>query len=261
MSAPLRGTAARFVPRFVADRRVPATVPRTRRQAGDALGDGAPACHALPALSFVRTNDIGRPGIAGAEQDALREGMRRRLVRAALAVVAEHGVAGLTNRRVAAAAGVSLGSLTYHFRSQTDLLREALQTFVDDEARRMDALARDLGGSVRSVAEAAAAAERALGEMAIGREQLGIFEVHLQSARDPQLREAVTRCFAAYDAMAATVLRLLGVADAERIAPHVVALVAGAQLRRVATGESARPGTAEGLVLLLAGAEWSGQPS
>ncbi|MFI0487232.1 hypothetical protein [Actinomadura sp. 9N215] len=37
---------------------------------------------------------------------------------------------------MARAAGVSLGSLTYHFPSPADLLREALQTVVENEIAR-----------------------------------------------------------------------------------------------------------------------------
>lgn len=49
------------------------------------------------------------------DQHATPPGSARDAIRAAaLRVIGEHGIAGLTNRRVAAAAGVSLGSLTYH---------------------------------------------------------------------------------------------------------------------------------------------------
>ena len=45
---------------------------------------------------------------------------------AALEVVAEKGVEGLTHRKVAAAAGVPLGSTTYHFATLEDLLAAAI---------------------------------------------------------------------------------------------------------------------------------------
>jgi DNA-binding transcriptional regulator YbjK len=185
-----------------------------------------------------------------------QQSTRDKILYSALRVIGDHGIAGLTNRRVAAEAHISLGSLTYHFASQTDLLREALLLFVADEAARITAIADELATSVNGVAEAAVAAERALNEMALGREELGVYEVYVHSARDPELHEAAQRCFAAYDHVATTTLQLLGVAQPERVARHVVALVSGTQLRRLATGAEDSSGIAEGLLLLLAGTEW-----
>lgn len=48
-----------------------------------------------------------------------------RIVDATLEVIAEHGVVGTTHRRIAAAADVPLGSLTYHFAGLDDLLLQA----------------------------------------------------------------------------------------------------------------------------------------
>jgi DNA-binding transcriptional regulator YbjK len=56
---------------------------------------------------------------------------RSRIIDAALDVIAENGVAGTTHRRVAAAANVPLGSMTYHFRSMDELLREAFTRFAE----------------------------------------------------------------------------------------------------------------------------------
>ncbi|MCD2195052.1 TetR family transcriptional regulator [Actinomycetospora endophytica] len=57
---------------------------------------------------------------------------RERIARAAISVVAERGVDGLTHRAVAAAADVPLGSTTYHFQTLDDLLEEALRHAADD---------------------------------------------------------------------------------------------------------------------------------
>jgi hypothetical protein len=63
----------------------------------------------------------------------------------------------------------------------------------------------------------------------------------VHAGRDPSLRDAAGACFAAYDEIARTVLRGLG--GPERLAGPVVALFAGLQLRRLATGRPARPGS------------------
>jgi DNA-binding transcriptional regulator YbjK len=49
---------------------------------------------------------------------------RQRIIEAALEVISEHGVAATTHRRIAAAAAVPLGSLTYYFALE-DLLTTA----------------------------------------------------------------------------------------------------------------------------------------
>ena len=55
-----------------------------------------------------------------------RESTKDRLLRAALAVVTEHGVAGATSRQIAAAAGTNLQAITYHFGSKDELVAQAL---------------------------------------------------------------------------------------------------------------------------------------
>ena len=52
---------------------------------------------------------------------------RQRIIDAAIRVVGEKGLAGLTHRAVAAAADVPLGSTTYHFRTLDELTVAALR--------------------------------------------------------------------------------------------------------------------------------------
>ncbi|RCG14398.1 TetR family transcriptional regulator [Streptomyces diacarni] len=54
---------------------------------------------------------------------------RERIISAALDLIAEEGVAGVSHRKVAARAGVPLGSMTYHFHNRDELLREAFTSF------------------------------------------------------------------------------------------------------------------------------------
>lgn len=176
---------------------------------------------------------------------------RDRIVHAALRVIGTGGLAALTNRRVAAEAQVSLGSLTYHFDSQDDLIRESLLAFVAAETARITAIADNLADHVASVAEAAVAAQQAMTDMTLGPEELGVFELYVQSARDPALHEAVRACFAAYDRAATRALELLGITDADQLAPHVVALVMGSQLRRLATAAPDATGIADGLLRIV----------
>lgn len=52
---------------------------------------------------------------------------RRRIIDAAIRVVGDKGIAGLSHRTVAAEADVPLGSTTYHFKTLDDLLVAALR--------------------------------------------------------------------------------------------------------------------------------------
>jgi DNA-binding transcriptional regulator YbjK len=179
---------------------------------------------------------------------------RDRILRTTLELIGSEGIAAVTNRSVAAAAGVSLGSLTYHFESQVDLLRESLLLFVGEEVERLEAIAAGMRSRRPSVEEVAAQVERIVEESANRIQQLAEVELHLRAARDPELREASRRCFEAYEEVAATALEMLDVPDPKRHAPGVVALLYGLGLRRLGTGEEDAAGTGEALLTLVRGA-------
>ncbi|ASR33905.1 TetR family transcriptional regulator [Prauserella marina] len=176
------------------------------------------------------------------------------ILRAALRVIGEQGVAGLTNRRIVAEAGVSLGSLTYHFPSQTALLREAMLLFAADETARLGELARARKADELSVEDAAVAVGRVLEGLPMTIDEIASLELYLQGGRDPGLRDVTARCFAAYDELALTILRTLGVGEPERLVGPVVALIGGLQLRRLATGEAPATPAADALMMLVRGA-------
>jgi DNA-binding transcriptional regulator YbjK len=184
---------------------------------------------------------------------------RQRIVDAALDIIGRHGVRGLTNRAVAAAAQVSLGSVTYHFPSQRALLRTCLLAFADQEAARMADIARRLAEHPVPPAAAAVAAEDAVEATVVGPRHLGVLELYLQAARDPALADACQQCWDSYEQAARSILDALGVEDAAL--PHqVVALVAGFQLRRVATGTPIGGRLAAGLARLAGIGEPPGAP-
>ncbi|WP_141577464.1 TetR/AcrR family transcriptional regulator [Actinomadura sp. WMMA1423] len=179
---------------------------------------------------------------------------RDQILHATLRLIGEQGIGAVTNRAVARAAGVSLGSLTYHFPSQEDLLREALHTFVEQEIARITAYVQALAESGIAPVEAADEVEKAVIGVAHDPEQLANLELHLHAARNPALRETSTRSVEAYDRLAAAILTSLGIPDAERHAPATVAMLYGLAVRRLATGDTTATGTADAFRLLLLGA-------
>ncbi|MGH6696283.1 TetR/AcrR family transcriptional regulator [Sphingopyxis sp.] len=52
------------------------------------------------------------------------------ILRAALSLLVDHGASALTLRRIAAAAGMNVGSLNYYFKSKKDLIRELLNAII-----------------------------------------------------------------------------------------------------------------------------------
>ncbi|MEU0615602.1 TetR family transcriptional regulator [Streptomyces albogriseolus] len=56
---------------------------------------------------------------------------RERILAAALDLIAEEGVAGVSHRKIASRAGVPLGSMTYHFTGIDELLLEAFTGYAD----------------------------------------------------------------------------------------------------------------------------------
>src|ERR1044072_3485734 len=88
--------------------------------------------------SVVRTNDtrtrVRLRHISGVlSQTTPTTDTRARILHATLRVIAAGGIGAVSNRRVATEAGVALGSLTYHFPSQTALLRDSLLLYADEE--------------------------------------------------------------------------------------------------------------------------------
>jgi DNA-binding transcriptional regulator YbjK len=67
------------------------------------------------------------------------------IVAATVSIVAREGVAAVTHRRLAAEAGVSLSSTTWHFATKTDILMAALRWTAAHEVARIGEIAARLG--------------------------------------------------------------------------------------------------------------------
>jgi DNA-binding transcriptional regulator YbjK len=179
---------------------------------------------------------------------------RERILRTTLDLIGREGIAAVTNRRVADAAGVSLGSLTYHFDSQLDLVRESLMLMVGEEVVRLEGIAAELRRARPGVEEVAFEVERVVRESRRRIQQLAEVELHLRAARDPELRDASRRCFVAYEEVAEAALEALAVPDADRHARSIVALMYGLAMRRLGTGEEDVSGLGEALLTIVRGA-------
>lgn len=167
----------------------------------------------------------------------------------------------ISNRRLAAEAGVALGSLTYHFPSQVDLLNESLLLLVDETVTRIKELSTAIRESEMSIAQVAEETGAVMQNSDMVNRSLAEMELHLQSARQPALQEASIRCFDAYDELATAVLGSLGVERAADRAPAVVALLLGAAVRQLGTGQRDASTVTRALMAMAAGAGVIDQPN
>jgi DNA-binding transcriptional regulator YbjK len=111
---------------------------------------------------------------------------RSRIVSAALDIIAEHGVAGTTHRRVAAAADVPLGSMTYHFTGLDDLLTAAFTLLADTASSQF---VKRLAMAVTQEEAREAVADIIMGEgWVTPRTMLLSYELYAYASRNPPLR-------------------------------------------------------------------------
>ncbi|MFC0673678.1 TetR/AcrR family transcriptional regulator [Brachybacterium hainanense] len=160
---------------------------------------------------------------------------RGRIIDACLDVIAERGVAGTSHRRVAAAADVPLGSMTYHFAGMDELLREAFTRFADEGAAR----AERRMAAARTPEEAMDAFAANIDEDVFGtqRDLVISLELYTLAARRPEYRDITSRW------MARTRATLAHVAD-ERTAAMLDAMNEGLSIHRALHQEPPGPGLA-----------------
>ncbi|WP_375000473.1 TetR/AcrR family transcriptional regulator [Aeromicrobium sp. CTD01-1L150] len=158
---------------------------------------------------------------------------RELLLAAAIELFAEGGSRAVTHRAVAAAAGLPPASTTYYFESIEELLRAALADHVARWRHELDQLSglESMPRAHISVDEATTVIGQvfaARGPDVAARE----LSILLAVARDDALRDEARATLEGFEELAARWLAILGVPDGERVAPTMLALVAGTALRR-----------------------------
>ncbi|NDL57406.1 TetR/AcrR family transcriptional regulator [Phytoactinopolyspora mesophila] len=113
---------------------------------------------------------------------------RDRIARAAISVVAEHGIEALTHRRVAAAAGVPLGSTTYHFSTLDDLVGAALEKAAERSVSELWTWERSLEPDVDLAAALAEFVVQSVGEKR--RDTMAEYNLYAVALHRPHLRKA-----------------------------------------------------------------------
>lgn len=178
----------------------------------------------------------GGGGAAGVKA-AQRAERRTVILEATARILGRDGLAAVTHRAVAREAGVPLAATTYYFSSKEELITEALGLFVDEEIARIGARAAELGERLGSPSDAAAAiAEVLLPDADAARSVLAKYEVYLEAARQPALRDAAERWQAAFEGLALIAMQSAGAPEPERRAALLVEAVDGILMHQLSAG-------------------------
>ena len=130
------------------------------------------------------------PAATGTRAEA-SERVREAIVAATVGIVAHDGVAAVTHRRVAAEAGVSLSSTTWHFETKTDILVAALRWTARREVDRIGAIADRLGdGDFDPSAWAEELADWLVEQLTVEREiAVALYRLQIELLGRPEARE------------------------------------------------------------------------
>jgi len=132
---------------------------------------------------------------------------RSELLRAALSVIAQHGVAGATTRAIVAEANMSLASFHYAFDSRDEMLRELIALVVSTETSAVFATF-EFGSDIRSSIRDGLAAYFATIVADPAHEQV-MFELQKYALRTPGLENLAREQYDRYRS-AVTELLVLG---------------------------------------------------
>jgi len=159
--------------------------------------------------------------------DDRRELRRREILDAALRLIGQDGRQAITHRAVAQEAKVPLGSTTYYFDSRDDLLGQALQDVARQDIERIEAL----GDELKAVKTPEALADRLLRELRAAVKDrtafIAEYELWLEAARRPDLRDAAREWCATEQRVLAAALGRLGSTEPAIDAKLVVACLDG----------------------------------
>lgn len=158
------------------------------------------------------------------------DGRRAVLADAAIEVLADKGTRGLTHRAVDDRAGLSQGSTSYYFRTREALLKAALDRLAERTEADLATSSGDLAADLHAVLERWLTSERA--------RHMARYELTLESARRPELREVLVRQHLGFVAALAGILESEGVPEAERRAALLVEWIDGVLFTRLVSGGS-----------------------
>jgi DNA-binding transcriptional regulator YbjK len=159
------------------------------------------------------------------DRSALRQ---KRITEGAIIAISRYGIAGVTHRRVAQEAHVSLAATTYHYQTKNDIIIDASRALL---ARYVDAFHR-FADRHRDPADRIAFRDFVLKLVfnAVGKhsvETLAWCEIIVNTARQPELRDLSRAWFVALDDVWREIAQLLGAQDIPRAVTSAIDTVIG----------------------------------
>jgi DNA-binding transcriptional regulator YbjK len=177
------------------------------------------------------------------------ESVRDAIVAATVEIVARDGVAGVTHRRVAERAGVSLSSTTWHYASKDDILEAALRWTAAREIERVGEMAERIADASPDGFDPAAWAHALAAwvvEQARGPERattVALYRLQLETLGRPGAAEIHREWGEGLSAIGTTVLEEAGSATAARDTRLVVAALDGLRLSVLSATEQGEEDT------------------
>ncbi len=166
------------------------------------------------------------------EPSAAAELRRAQILDATLSVVGQGGVDAVRHRRVAAAAGLPLGSITYYFRSRDALLLAAFQHFLEQNTAFIDGVWSGFDGTC-SEDVVQFIAEMVRQEFQEPSRVRAEYELILYAARNEALAAALRKWERDTTARVAEVLERLGAHRPFSAARTLMEMVRGFELLRL----------------------------
>jgi AcrR family transcriptional regulator len=164
---------------------------------------------------------------------------REELLDAAISVLGQSGIHGVTHRAVDAAAGLPVGSTSNHFRTRDALLNAVVERFAARERANWEDLAttmypvtpQELARALATAAQKAAGPHRTL--------TLARYAILVEAGIHPALRAQLSATGARVNAWFTNWLRIAGSTDPERDAPIIMNHFTGIVLHELAIPDPA----------------------
>lgn len=194
---------------------------------------------------------------AASKKPRAEEGVDRReaLLEAAIRVVAQQGMRGLTHRAVEVEAGVPHGSTTYYFGTRRDLLVALMAHMRDRGQRAVEPIAQGLALSLAdrskpvdldAIATALVAFVDSSAEVELAR-----YELQVTAARDPEMKQLMTEQCDVFRKMCMPIVIACGSSNPVRDSHVVQAAVDGWMLDRLTHSDPHPETIKRGMKVLL----------
>lgn len=171
-------------------------------------------------------------------READRADTRRRVLEAALDIVAERGLQALTHRGVEARAGVTHGTTTYYFSNRDALIDALLEHVSDRQVEWVRDRYRELAEQDPRTVDPDDFSRRMLREALADRAlTLARYELYLSAARNPEFQALVRRHRQAHVTVQAGIFEALGSPDPQWAANRFLSAVEGAIIYQIAVPE------------------------